>query len=133
MHMTQLAVGTTALAAALHFTVAAILPAPPPIVINSLSYDAGKVLQDRTVNAGAKFSAVWEARIVSVDSGLVVAGCEGRGDWDYSPGNRVAKIGLAEWVGSTDCTLPPGQYQLFARYRAGSWATDARSDVFRVE
>ena len=132
MHMTQMALGTTFLAGVLHLGISAVVPKPPPIVINSLSYEAGMVVQDRTVNTPGKFTAVWEARVVSAITGLPVSGCEGRGDWDYSPGQRAAKMALTEWVGSKDCTLAPGRYQLFARYRSGNWSTDARSDAFEV-
>lgn len=133
MQMTQLAIGTLGLVAALQVAVTTILPAPPPIVVNSLAYDAGIVVQDRTINRGGKFSAVWEAEVLSVKTGQPVPGCAGRGDWDYAPGNKVAEIPLAEWVGSAECNLVPGEYQLFARYRAGEWGTTARSDVFTVE
>ena len=133
MHMTNLALGTAGLATALHLAVTAILPAAPPIVVNRLSYDAGVVVQDRTINRIGKFSAVWEAEVISTKTGQAVPGCNGRGDWDYAPGNMVAQIPLAEWVGSSGCQLPPGDYQLFARYRAGEWGTTARSDVFTVE
>jgi hypothetical protein len=127
-----MALGTTFLAGVLHLAVSSVMPAPPPIVVNRLAYDAGIVTQDRSVNRTAKFSAVWEAEVISAKTGQAVPGCMGRGDWDYAPGNKVARMPLAEWVGSASCKLEPGQYQLFARYRAGEWGTTARSDVFEV-
>ena len=132
MHMTQMAIGTTFLAGVLHLAVSAVVPRPPPIVIDRLEYSAGFVEQTRTVTTPGKFTAVWEARVVNTATGMPFPGCEGRGDWDYSPGSKVARLSLQEWVGSETCTLTPGQYQLFARYRSGNWATDARSDVFEV-
>jgi len=132
MHMTQMVVGTGFLAGVLHLAVVAVVPAPPPIVINLLAYESGDVVQDRTINRPGKFSAVWEAEVISAKTGQAVPGCKGRGDWDYAPGNKQVRMALSEWVGSDDCDLTPGKYQLFARYRAGEWGTTARSETFEV-
>jgi len=135
MHFTHTMVAFSFVALAANAVVEVVLPdppPPPPIVINALSYDAGLVVQDRTVNWPKIFHASWESRVIDVKSGMIVDGCSGDGKWDYAPGSKVASIPLAEWVGSASCKLEPGQYQLFAKYKTGGWATDARSDVFEV-
>lgn len=136
MHLTQTIIGGVAVMGALQFAVlepikTAMLPEPPPMVINSLSYSDGIVTQDRTVNGNDGLHLGWEAFVISAATGAVVPGCEGTGGWEYSPGNRVVKMPLAEWVGNAACVLKEGsKYQLVARYKGLSWSTDARSEVF---
>lgn len=134
MHFTQTALAAAALAGALHLGVNAVIPEPPPpppLVVNSLTYADGVVTQDRTINADSKLWMIWEAYVVSELTGQPVPGCSGSGFWDYSPGHLVARVPVREWVGSPDCKLVEGAgYQLVARYKAGAWSTDARSEVF---
>lgn len=134
MHFTQTFAGAALIAGALHLGVSNVLPdppAPPLVVINSLSYSDGVVIQDRAINATDRQWIIWEAAVVSDMTGQPVPGCSGAGFWEYSPGERVARIPLREWVGNANCQLIDGaKYQLFSRYKIGGWGTDARSEVF---
>lgn len=134
MHFTQTFAAAGMIGLGLSAVVSMVLPEPtppPPMVINSLSYSDGVVTQDRTVNGDVKLHFGWDAFVVSAITGQPVPGCEGSGSWDYSPGNRVVHIPLAEWVGNANCALlDGGKYQLVARYKGLAWATDGRSEVF---
>ena len=111
--------------------VGSIMPPPPAIVVNSLEYDAGFIIQDRRVNADGKFTAAWTAAIVRADTGEPV--CEGSGVWDYASGEKVVRISVPEWTGDPDCrSLPAGHYYPFATYQGGEFYTDFRGGVFEV-
>jgi hypothetical protein len=105
---------------------------PPPIEVRSLTYDAGYIVQDRTVSTTGPWSAIWDAQILDVATGKPAPGCDGSGVWSYPPGDLVARVPLAEWVGSA-CTLGPGKYQPVATYRAGEFKTVARGAEFVIE
>lgn len=104
-----------------------------PIVIHDLQYANGVVIQDRTVTTEGPWTGIWEADIIDTSTGQVVVNCHGEGVWDYPPGRRTPEIPLKEWVGNPECNLPPGEYQLVAIYRAGTFKTIFRGDIFKVE
>jgi hypothetical protein len=135
MHMTQFFAGTAVLAGVLSLAVGAVVPPPvaPPIVIHSIAYADGEVTQDRTVSSEGSYTAAWTAEVRDFDTGYLVPGCQGSGVWPYPPGHKVVKMSLAEWVGSSQCRLPPGAYQLVATYFAGTFETLSRSERFVVE
>lgn len=120
------------LAVALSMAVSPFIP-QKPIVIHSLTYEDGVVIQDRTITTEGPWSGIWSADIIDVNTGMVVGNCSGAGFWDYAPGRKTPKIPLKEWVGNPLCDLPPGEYQLVAIYKAGEFQTLFRSDVFKVE
>jgi hypothetical protein len=135
MTMTHLAAGVTGIAMAIAAILGAVVPkpaSPPPIVIHSLKYQDGAIIQDRTVSAQGKFTAIWSAQIVDVATGQPVPECYGTGVWGYAPGAQSPAIPIAEWVGNDACRLGPGAYQALASYEAGTFRTTARSDIFRV-
>jgi hypothetical protein len=135
MHMTQMLIGTAAIAGFLQVGVSLVIPAvkPPPIAVHSLTYHDGAIVQRRTVATDGPFLAAWRAEIRDATTGEVVPGCQGSGVWRYQSGTIEAKIPIAEWVGSAACMLPPGRYQPVAQYEAGTFSTAIRGDVFRVE
>lgn len=120
------------LALALSVAVSPLIP-QPPIVIHDLVYANGVVTQDRTVTTDGPWTGIWEADIIDTKTGEVVENCHGEGVWDYPPGRRRPEIPFREWVGNKLCELPPGEYQLVAIYRAGTFKTLFRGDVFKVE
>ncbi len=105
----------------------------PPIVIHSLTYDDGVVIQDRTVTTDGPWTGVWSADIIDTTTGEVAPNCHGEGVWDYAPGRKTPNIPFKEGVGNLLCELPEGEYQLVAIYRAGTFKTIFRSEVFKVE
>lgn len=134
MSLAQTSIGVAVVASVLAAITGAVIPAPPPLPlvnVNSLSYAGGMVTQDRTVNADSAQWIIWAASVVSATTGQIVPGCEGANHWKYTPGQRSATLSLREWVGSSNCTLiDGGKYQLFVRFMAGGWQTDARSEIF---
>ena len=135
MHFTQMALGGFAVIGAIQFALVepikrAILPPDPPIVVHSLEWRDGVIVQDRTVTSDGKFTAAWQAEIRDVTTGQVVTGCYGSGVWTYAPGRIAPEIPLAEWVGNSDCRLARECYQASATYEAGTFKTTARSPVF---
>ena len=105
-------------------------PAPPSIQVHSLRYDAGDIIQERTVAMPAVV-AEWRAEIVS-KSGAVVPYCQGQGFWRYSGGTSSPRFSVQEWVGNPLCDLDPGFYYPRATYGNGSFEVVARGDVFEV-
>jgi hypothetical protein len=137
MHLTQTIIGGVAVIGALQLAVLepvkrSLLPPPPPIVVHSIEVQANTVIQDRTVNGDAKFTAVWSAEIKDARTGRTVPNCAGSGSWTYATGRSQPEIPLTEWVGNADCVLPAGSYQALASYEAGTFRTTARSDIFEV-
>jgi hypothetical protein len=124
--------GVTFLTMAMQAVWAIVGPATPPIVINELRYEAGYIVQDRTVASEGPFKAVWEAEILNKVTGEVVDNCSGSGFWDYEAGRKAPRIPIAEWVGNPDCRLGPGVYTPIATYSAGEFRTSARGDEFEV-
>ena len=117
-----------------------VTPPPPPIVVHSIRYDGGQVLQDRTVTpngANAVKLLQWSAQVVYAGTGRPVPGCTGAGSWPYDRGRLTVQFDLPEWVGNAACTpdaLPRG-VDLHLR---GVWAFEGRqvvatSPVFRAE
>ena len=135
MHFTHIALGGVAVIGAIQFALVeplkrAVLPPEPPIVVHSLEWRDGAIVQDRTVTSDGKFTAAWQAEIRDVSTGLPVPGCYGSGVWTYDPGRIAPEIPLAEWVGNPDCRLARECYQANATYEAGTFKTTARSPVF---
>lgn len=135
MHFTQIAVAGIAVIGAIQIALVeplkrTVLPPQPPIIVHSLEWRAGVIVQDRTVTSIGKFTAAWDAEIRDVTTGLVVPGCKGSGVWPYDPGRASHNIPLAEWVGNSECRLARECYQAIAKYEAGTFSTSARSPVF---
>jgi hypothetical protein len=131
MSATQTIAGGAGLAAVMQAAWLAIAPAPPPIQIHSLTYDAGYIVQDRTVNQST-WVAEWKAEIVENGSGETVPNCSGSGFWAYPGGTIAPRISLGEWVGNENCTLAPGAYYPRATYWDGEHKVVYRGDVFEV-
>ena len=125
-------IGGGLLAAMLQAAWVAVSPFPPPIVIHSLTYQDGMVIQDRTVKAATKFAAVWTAEIVDATTGAVVAGCSGGGAWDYVPGRKAVEMTVQEWVGSPTCDVPAGKFYPRSTYKAGEFYISERGEIFEV-
>jgi len=104
MSVGQLFIGAGIVGVALNVALNAVLPSAEGVIIHSLTYDAGYVLQDRTVMAESDFYANWAASVVDLETGAIVYPCEGSGAFGYQPGRKVAKLTLAEWVGNDACT-----------------------------
>ena len=137
MHFTHIALGGVAIIGAIQFAIVdplkrVVLPPEPPIIVHSLEWRNGSIIQDRTVTSDGKFTAVFQAEIRDVATGLAVPGCSGSGVWTYAPGRIAPEIPLVEWVRNPDCKLGGGQYQAFATYEAGTFKTTARSPVFTL-
>lgn len=110
-----------------------VAPDPAPIVLNSISYESGYVMQDRTVTTSEPFWASWAAQVINADTGEKVVGCFGEGSFAYEPGNKAARLPLQEWVGSDECSLSSGSYYLAAAWYWGDSQLGAKSDVFEVK
>ena len=137
MHFTHIALGGAAIIGAIQFAIVeplkrVVLPPGPPIVVHSIEWRDGSIVQDRTVTSDGKFTAAWQAEIRDVATGLPVPGCYGSGVWGYEPGRIAPEIPLAEWVGNSDCRLDIGRYQAIATYEAGTFKATARSPVFTL-
>jgi hypothetical protein len=137
MSMGQTLAGVGALAVAGHFALNAVLPSPPPISVQSLSYSAGSVTQARTVSAvrGDAVAMTWVARVID-DQGAVPPGCLGSGASLYTPGAREVTMPLSQWVGSAACipaTLQPGAwYRLQAAWIGAGPEVIFTSEPFMV-
>lgn len=118
--------------AAVFSFIASSFVTPPPIEVHSLTYDRGVIVQERTINTNGPWLAIWDAQIMDVSTGKAVPGCAGSGVWQYPPGDLVARVPLAEWVGAP-CKLGPGEYQPIAIFRAGEFKTVARGSEFVIE
>lgn len=130
----QLAIGVTFLAALGTAGVRAVLPAPEGITVHNLAYDNGMVTQDRTVSGSHDaFMAFWSANVTDVNTGLVVPGCEGDGSFAYPVGRAEPAMTLERWVGSTECKLTAGTYELRGAWSWGDRQTVAKSLPFTVE
>lgn len=130
--MTNTFLGGGIIAAAMQAVWVAVQPVPAPIAIHSLAYDDGHIIQDRTVNAETKFTAIWAAEIVDATTGAVLAGCSGGGSWDYAPGRKAVRMTVQEWVGSPTCNVQPGIYYPRATYKAGEFYLSERGQIFEV-
>ena len=130
MSVTQAVVGGGFLAAMAQVLWIAVGPALAPIQVHSLRYEAGDIIQERTVAMPAVV-AEWRAEIVS-KSGAVVPYCQGQGFWRYSGGTSSPRFSVQEWVGNPLCDLDPGFYYPRATYGNGSFEVVARGDVFEV-
>jgi hypothetical protein len=130
MSVTQAVVGGGFLAAVAQVLWIAVGTSPAPIQVHSLRYEAGDIIQERTVAMPAVV-AEWRAEIVS-KSGTVVPYCQGQGFWRYSGGTSSPRFSVQEWVGNPLCDLEPGFYYPRATYGNGSFEVVARGDVFEV-
>lgn len=130
MSTTQALAAGSALAVGASALLNSIFPLPP-IEIHSLTYDAGYIIQERTVNnSGDRLPALYEAAIINKRTGLPV--CEGSGAWRYSDGHAVIRIPVSEWVGGSACDLSPGEYQPMATYETRGFSVTVRGDSFEV-
>jgi len=124
MSIGQMIIGAGVVGVAMNALLGAVLPSGEGVIVHSLTYDAGYVLQDRTVMAESNFNMQWTAKVVDVATGDVVYPCEGFGVFDYPPGRKVARIPIAEWVGNDACTVDVFQhgraYELQASWDWGS-------------
>ena len=136
MSVSQTAIGIGVLTAVGTLFLQSVLPGPVPLTVNSLTYTAGLVYQDRTViTDGTAFYAQWSASVVDVDTGEVVPWCSGSGSFPYQPGHKIKEFPLADWVGNATCTpesLNPGTYVLQAAWQWGADQTSKTSDPFEV-
>jgi hypothetical protein len=130
MSMTHTVVGGGVLAALAQVLWLSVGPSPAPIQVHSLRYEAGDIIQERTVAMPAVV-AEWRAEIVA-KSGAVVPNCQGGGFWRYSGGTSSPRFSVQEWVGNPLCDLTPGFYYPRATYSNGSFEVVARGDVFEV-
>lgn len=136
MTASHLVTGFAVLAGVMHLGLNAILPALPPMVVNDLRWQAGKIIQDRTIRAeGGAFYAGWAAGVVNADTGLSVRWCEGSGAFAYEPGRKVIEFALQEWTGRAECTaesLPPGRYFPRAVWSWGIHQTAKDGPIFEI-
>ena len=130
MSVTQTMVGGAGLAAIMQAAWLAFAPAPPPIQVHSLRYEAGYIIQERTV-ARPAVVAEWHAEIVT-RNGSVVPTCQGTGFWRYAGGTSSPRFSVQEWVNNPLCDLEPGFYFPRATYSNGSFEVVARGDMFEV-
>lgn len=130
MSATQAIVGGGFLAAMAQVVWLAVGPAPAPIHVHSLRYDAGDIIQERTVAMPAVV-AEWRAEIVT-RNGKVVPACQGQGFWRYSGGTSSPRFSVQEWVGNPLCDLTPGLYFPRATYSNGAFEVVARGELFEV-
>jgi hypothetical protein len=121
MSATHVVTGFTLAAAIVQGVILVTFPIPP-IEVHSLNYDAGVIHQDRTITTDSEFfPAEWRATIISAETFLPVAGCTGRGFWNYTEGNRVAELALPVWVGQDGCTREYLQMIGGEFYPVASW------------
>ena len=136
MSVSQAMAGFAVAVAVGHIAVQAVLPAPAPIIIHGITYDAGMVLQDRTVQTDeAAFFAGWAATVVNAATGESLRWCEGSGAFPYKPGRMVIEFTLPEWTGRAECTpesLPPGEYYLRGVWSWGDRQASRESASFEV-
>ncbi len=124
------AVGVVAMRAALSL----FLPPLEGVHINALEYADGMVTQDRTVTGdGDVFFAFWAAYVANIETGEAVPGCEGNGAFAYPVGRDNPTMTLQRWVGSDECVLTAGSYELRGAWHWGDRQTVAKSAVFTVE
>ena len=133
MSATQTVIGGGILVAVASTLIQLVAPDHAPIVLNSISYESGYVMQDRTVTTSEPFWASWAAQVINADTGEKVDGCFGEGSFAYAAGNKVVRLSLQEWVGSDDCSLSIGSYYLAAAWYWGDSQLGAKSDVFEVK
>lgn len=130
---THFVAGTGVLALMMQGMWSIFAPAAQPIVVHSITYDSGYIVQDRTVNSDGPFKAFWTAEIMDASTGTAVPGCSGSGIWDYPSGRRATRIPIAEWVGNDACDLGPGSYIPIATYEAGEFREVVRGDAFGLQ
>ena len=137
MTFTQMLPGLAIVGVSLHLALQAILPSPPPpapIVVHSLGFENGRVVQSRTVTPPDGRPAIpmtWVAEIMDPETGLDVPGCHGSGGNVYQAGTADATYSLTDWTGNPDCTLAalePGKaYVLQAAWFSGTETVMAQS------
>ncbi len=132
--ISQTILGGAAMVAAATFAIQSIAPSTVGVHINALEYADGMVTQDRTVTGdGDVFFAFWAANVTDLSTGEVVPGCEGDGSFAYPVGRDKPTMTLQRWVGSEECTLTAGSYELRGAWLWGDRQTVAKSAVFTVE
>ncbi|MGC1497276.1 MAG: hypothetical protein WA790_15815 [Sulfitobacter sp.] len=86
--------------------VAKVISPPVGIQVHSLTFEGGTVpaiIQDRTVTAKHRITAVFEAKVYKSTSVGLIEACSGGGAWDYVPGHVQANIPFDEWVADDGC------------------------------
>jgi hypothetical protein len=130
----QLAIGVTFLAALGTAGIRAVLPTPDGITVHQIAYENGMVTQDRSVTGKDDvFFAFWAANVTDATTGEIVPGCEGDGSFAYPVGRATPTMTLQRWVGSENCVLTPGTYELRGAWSWGDRQTVAKSAPFTVE
>lgn len=139
MSFGQTATGAAIVLSVIQFTVVPLLPSQPPIVVHSLDYAAGAMVQDRTITVqGDKFPARWNAALYDADTDTPIPKCVGAGFWNYAAGHGSYHIPIDQWVGREgECTTEYLQSLNISVYGVASWhwgndETPAfKSEVFR--
>ena len=136
MSFTNISVGIGAVSAGLLFVTGSIIPPLPPITVHSLTYDAGVVHQERTVEVdppAVVFWAQWRAEVIDATTDAPVPGCVGSGSWNYEAGYKVVDIPIGEWVGQPITCTPdilPDRFYLRASWYWGEDQTSAESAIY---
>jgi hypothetical protein len=106
-----------------------ILPAVPPIQVQSLVYGDGIIHQTRTVTApdGGVFWAQFHAQVIDTNTGKPAPFCDGSGSWNYKAGSATYDIPLPEWVGDARCTPESLPSSCFRPVATWFWGTDQTS------
>ncbi len=132
--ISQTILGGAAIVAAATFAIQSVAPTQDGIAVHQIAYEDGMVTQDRTVNGTHDvFMAFWAANVTDVNTGLVVPGCEGDGSFAYPVGRSNPTMTLQRWVGSDECVLTSGTYELRGAWSWGDRQTVAKSAPFTVE
>lgn len=132
--MSQLAIGMAAVSTLLTVALQTVLPDPPRIEVHTISYSAGQITQDRTVNSDAPvFFMRWRAFILDDATGLPIPNCSGSGEFEYPTGRHAKTMPIEVWVGNALCRdLPPGRYVPEAIYIWGDDQVRATGAAFEV-
>ena len=135
--MSQTVIGVVALVALGTGLIKTISPELPRIDVHSISYAAGNITQDRTINTDKDvFRMHWTAVLLNAATGDVVPWCQGSGEFPYSAGRKAKTMTLPVWIGNAICTpesLPPGRYQPLAVYSWGDEQVIGHGEVFEVK
>lgn len=139
MSTSQFAVGFVAVLGLGQLALTSVLPDPQPIVVHSLTYDAGMIIQDRTVTAEDQFfPAQWRAYIFDASTDKPIEECSGSGFWPYEAGRQSIPMSLQRWTGNTACTVDflrsyGGEFYPVASWHWGNDFEKATGATFVVE
>jgi len=134
--VTQTLVGGVVAFGATMALLQSVLPAPQNIVVHSITFDRGHVIQDRTVNSESDhFWATWSASVIGPD-GNALEWCIGSGAWPYQSGRKQFPMSLEKWTGADACTLESlprnVPLKLLATWKWGDEDVTAESATFEV-